>query len=121
MTIKSIPHDFSVCKVTNYSNVNIDRPFCFTARTDNECSLVCITEDVPENCICREDGWKGFRIEGELDFSLVGILAKISALMAENGIGIFAVSTYNTDYILVKEENHARALSILSQNGYDIV
>ena len=72
--------------------------FCFTGKTDEEYSLVCATGYVPANVIRRDDGWKGFRIQGILDFSLVGILSKIAALLAENSIPIFAISTYNTDY-----------------------
>ena len=75
----------------------------------------------PQNTIERDDGWRGFRIQGILDFSLVGILSKLSSILAENQIGIFAVSTYNTDYILVKEENFERALEILTFKGYKIV
>ena len=59
--------------------------------------------------------------EGVLDFSMVGVLARISALMADNGIGIFAVSTYNTDYILTKKENYEKALAVLAQAGYKII
>ena len=113
--IKAIDGDFSVCKVKDYSKVNLDAEFCFTGKTDEEKSLVCLTKYVPENTIEREDGWKAFRIEGILDFSLIGILSKISALLAENEIGIFAISTYNTDYILVKEENYTKAKKLLIQ------
>ncbi len=67
----------------------------------------------------REDGWRAFRIEGVLDFSLTGILSAISGILAENGIGIFAVSTYNTDYILVKAENLVKALDVLREAGYE--
>jgi hypothetical protein len=63
--------------------------------------------------VAREDGWRGFRIEGVLDFSLIGILSLISTILADNQIGIFAVSTYNTDYILVKDENFDRAMDPL--------
>ena len=121
MQIKRIEGDFSVCKVQDFSLVNLESEYCFIGRTDEERSIVCLGEDVPGNCTHRDDGWKAFRIPGELDFSLIGILAKISGLMAENGIGIFAVSTYNTDYILVKKDNFERALNILSKNGYSIV
>lgn len=121
MEIKKIDCDFSVCKVRDYSLVNPEQEFCFIGKTDEEKSLVCITENVPQNTIEREDGWKAFRIQGVLDFSLIGILSKISSLMAENGIGIFAVSTYNTDYILVKKENYSKALKVLSDTGYQIV
>ena len=62
---------------------------------------------------CCNDGWKAFRIQGVLDFSLIGILAKIATVLADNGISIFAVLTYNTDYVLIKKENYQKALDIL--------
>lgn len=116
--IKQIDGDFSVCKVTDYSQVNLDAQYCFLGKTDEENSLVCLTEDVPNNVAVRDDGWKAFRIQGVLDFSLVGILAEISTLLAENRIGIFAVSTYNTDYILTKRDNYDKALQVLDDAGY---
>lgn len=84
-------------------------------------SLVCVTDEVPENVIRRDDGWKAIRIQGVLDFSLIGILAKIAGILAENGISIFAVSTYNTDYILLKKEKYQKALEVLADSGYEIV
>lgn len=121
MKIKTIDHDFSVCKVEDYSKTVFDSEFCFIGKTDNEKSLVCLTADVPDNVIERNDGWKAFRIEGTLDFSLVGILSKISGILADNGIGIFALSTYDTDYILTKAENFDRAVHALEGAGYKIV
>ncbi len=100
----------SVYKVTDYSKSDIDQPFVFSGSNDHEKSLVCPTKIVPDNIIVRDDGWKAFRICGELDFSLIGILTKVSKVLAENAIGIFAISTYNTDYILTKEENCNKAL-----------
>ena len=90
-------------------------------KTDEEKSLVCITDEVPANVIQRDDGWKAFRIQGVLDFSLIGILAKIAAALADNGISIFAVSTYNTDYVLMKRENYQKALDVLKALGYMII
>ena len=121
MEIKKIAQDFSVCKVTDYSFVNLDSQYCFTGKTDEEKSLVCITSEVPANTIQRDDGWKAFRIQGVLDFSLIGILAKITGLLAENNISVFAISTYNTDYVLLKKENYQNALEILEKSGYEIV
>ena len=95
--------------------------FYFIGKTDEELSLVCKTEDTPSETIERVDGWRGFRIQGVLDFSLIGILSKLSGILAEHKIGIFAVSTYNTDYILVKEENYERALTVLASEGYTVV
>ena len=120
ITLDPLPVSFSVCKVEDYSGIDPDQPFCFTGRTDEEKSLVCPTELVPDNTINREDGWKAFRIRGELDFSLIGILARISKILASNRIGIFAISTYNTDYILTKADDYERALAVLKSAGYII-
>ena len=111
----------SVCKVTDYSGIDISRPFCFTGATDEELSLVCPTETVPDNTTDRDDGWRAFRIVGMLDFSLIGILAKIADILASNEIGIFAVSTFNTDYILTKEDNFDKTLEVLRDSGYKLL
>jgi len=121
MVIKKIPVDFTVCRVESLSGICMDSEFMFIGKTDEELSLVCPTADVPDNTLEREDGWLGFRIEGVLDFSLVGILAGISKVLADSGIGLFAVSTYNTDYILVKRENFDKAMSALALSGYSVV
>ena len=121
MEMEIIERDFSVCKVKDYSQMNIQADFYFVGKTDEENSLVCETRHVPDNTLEREDGWKAFRIIGVLDFSLVGILSEISALLAEGQIGIFAVSTYNTDYIFVKAEQLEESVKLLSENGYGFV
>lgn len=121
MEIKKFDYDFSVCKVADYSLVDLNSPFSFIGITDEEKSLVCLTSDVPTNVTERDDGWKAFRIQGVLDFSLIGILSELSGVLAENGIGIFAISTFNTDYVLTKKENYLRALDILDNAGYKIV
>ena len=121
MKLKKIQQDFSICKVSNISSIDFTDEFCFVGKTDEELSLVCSTERVPANVIERDDGWKAFRIQGILDFSLVGILSHISAILAENKIGIFAVSTYNTDYILGHRENYQKALRTLESEGYKVI
>ena len=121
MELKKIGHKLSVCKVNDVSDIDLTADFYFVGKTDEEFSLVCKTEDIPAKTIERDDGWRGFRIQGVLDFSLIGILSKLSGILAEHNIGIFAVSTYNTDYILVKESNFNRALAVLASNGYTVV
>ena len=120
MQIKKIYHNFSVCQVEDYSLVNLEADYSFIAKTEEERSLVCITKEVPSNVIRRDDGWKAFCVQGVLDFSLIGILSKISTILAERGISIFAVSTYNTDYILIKDTNYEKALEVLKSSGYEI-
>ncbi len=120
LRMKAIGQDFSVCKVKDYSQIDLGQPFVFTGSTDEEKSLVCPTAIVPQNTVERDDGWKALRIIGILDFSLIGILARISNILAENGIGIFAVSTFNTDYIFVKESNFEKAIKVLEDAGFSI-
>lgn len=121
MKIVTLPYDLSVCKVKQLNNDILNKQFVFIGKTKNEISIVCETSEDPSDFTDREDGWKCFYIDGVLDFSLVGILAKISQILADNGISIFAVSTYNTDYILVKTEKFENAIKILNDNGYEIV
>ncbi len=120
MKLKVSPHALSVCRVEAFAEADLQRTFYFMARTQHEFSIVCRTEEVPEHTTHREDGWRGFFIDGELDFSLVGILSRIAGVLAENGISIFAVSTYNTDHVLVREENLTRALKALTDAGYEV-
>ena len=119
MILEKLDYDLTVCKLSDTSTIDLTKEFYFIGKTDEEISLVCKTENTPDNTAARNDGWKGFRIEGELDFSLIGILSKFSALLADNNIGIFAVSTYNTDYILLRKENFEKAVSVLTQAGYE--
>lgn len=121
MELKRLSHNLTVCKVNSIKDICFDKELFFIGKTDEEISLVCKTEDTPAGTIEREDGWNGFRIQGILDFSLIGILSKLSTILAENEIGIFAVSTYNTDYILVKSENFEKAMSVLEEQGYSVV
>ena len=121
VTLESLSEIFSVCKVADYSGIDIDQPMVFTGRTDEEKSLVCPVELVPANTTERDDGWRAFRICGVLDFSLIGILAAISRVLADHKIGIFAISTYNTDYVLTKEENYDSAVLALKEAGYKFV
>lgn len=120
MKLKKLPYDFTVCQVAGIEDIDLDNEFFFIAKTDEELSLVCKTADTPENTTAREDGWKGFRIQGVLDFSLIGVLSKISAILAKNEIGIFAVSSFNTDYILVKASHYDKAMDVLAGAGYTV-
>lgn len=115
LALEPLPGDFTVCKPRDASWQ--DKPFHFLSRTDGERSLVCPTSDAPEGCIAREDGWRGLRVQGALDFSLVGILARLSNALAEAGVSLFAVSTYDTDYLFVKSESWENALAALRGAG----
>lgn len=121
MELKTFDYELTVCQVSDESMIDLGKDFFFIGKTDEELSLVCKTEDTPAETTARDDGWKCFRIQGVLDFSLIGILSKISGILADHKIGIFAVSTYNTDYILVKSENFSKAVEVLGKEGYTII
>ena len=121
MELQELPYDLSVCKVRELRANDISADFFFVGKTDEELSLVCETRLAPEDVLEREDGWRAFRIQGVLDFSLVGVLAPIADVLAENEIGIFVVSTFNTDYVLVKRDQFERALDLLACAGYTVV
>lgn len=116
--LESIEGTFSVCKLAAFEGLDLDAPFTFTGSTDGERSLVCPTAAVPDGgsiVLAREDGWRMLRVRGQLDFALIGILAQITAALAEAGVSVFAVSTFDTDYVLVRETDYATALTALAR------
>ena len=120
MRLQIIEGKFSVCKVENLRAVNFNVPWLFVGKTDAEISVVCLTADVPHATLAREDGWRALRVAEPMDFGLTGVLAGISTVLAQAGISIFAVSTFDTDYILIKAENLGLARTALETGGYTI-
>lgn len=120
MKIEVLEPEFTVCKVTDYSGVDLEGEFVFTGSTDVERSLVCPTTAVPDNTVSREDGWRAFRIVGQLDFSLVGVLSSVTSALAAEGIPVFAVSTFDTDYVLVRSRDLSDAADALRGSGFEV-
>ena len=119
MILEWLPMDFSVCKANKITNEALAAPFTFFARTDEEISLVCPSAGVPGGMLIRDDGWACFRVKGPLDFSLVGILSGIASCLAAAKISIFAVSTYDTDYVLIRRDKKEAAQAALLGAGYE--
>jgi uncharacterized protein len=84
-----------------------------------ELSLVIPEDFVPPGCPC-EHGWRALKVAGPLDFSLTGLLSALAAPLAQAGISLFALSTYDTDYVLVRETDLDAAITVLSQAGYRV-
>ena len=121
MRIKVLKREFSICKVERLEQVDFTDKYCFVGKTDEEISLICSTKHAPEETISRSDGWRAFRLEGQLDFSLVGVLSEISGILTDGKIPVMAVGTYNTDYILLKKDHLEHALELLIDHDYKIV
>lgn len=88
--------------------------FFSITRTDEELSIVCPEAQVPSE-VKSERGWKALKVEGPLDFGLTGILSSLALPLANAKVSIFSLSTYDTDYILVKKENLDKAVEVLSK------
>lgn len=116
LTVLSAP--YSVCRIALTSTINWSGELTFVGKTPDELSLVCETALAPPITSAREDHWRALRVDGVLDFSLVGILSGITAVLAAQSISVFCVSTYNTDYLLVKENALNAAVLALRAGGY---
>lgn len=86
-------------------------------RTADELSIVCSAEWVPDG-VKAETDWQALKLSGPLDFSLVGLLASLSGTLAQEDISIFAISTFDTDYILIRADRMARAVQALRRAGH---
>ena len=122
LKLELLAEQFSVCKLAasaKYPGWLNSSSFSSVTRTDDELSIVCETSFVPPE-ICAEPGWSCLKVVGMLDFALVGILASLINPLAEAGISIFALSSFNTDYLLLKNENVDKAVTVLKQHGHSI-
>ena len=112
----------SVCRLDATSAIPdwaTEGGFFYVTRTSDELSVVCQEEVVPDNAR-SEGGWCALKLEGPFEFSEVGVLTSVAAPLAEAGVGIFAVSTFDTDYVLVKEEQLSPAVAALRGRGHEV-
>lgn len=111
-----MPNRLAVCRLGNNARIPswaTDGTFFSISKTDDELSIVCSEDKVPDY-IKSEKNWRAFKVMGPLDFSLTGILASLTNPLAETKISIFAISTFDTDYLLVKDDNLEKAVKVLS-------
>ena len=124
MTLILDPQEYIICRLSpDTQAANIWLPlegFWSLTRTEEETSLVMEAGNLLPTGAIVESGWRLLRVAGTLDFSLVGVLAQLTGVLAEAGISVFALSTYDTDYLLFKEQQSENALSALQSAGYSI-
>lgn len=123
LTMKLLKERFGVCRLNKEEKLPEwarDSSFYSITKTSDELSVVCDLDSIPNHIKCEKD-WRILKVEGPLDFSLVGILAAISGILAENKISIFAISTYDTDYILVKDKDIDKAVEALVRERYEVI
>ena len=122
MVIELLDNEYSIYRLNPKDIIDnrlIGKDFISITKTDDEISIVTVSGTLKH--FEKEEGcWKMLKINGILEFSMVGIISKISTLLATQGISIFVISTYNTDYIMVKKDKIEITINILEQNGYII-
>ena len=123
LTLRLLEDRFAICKTDNNLPIPIwilgSRDFYSITRTEEEMSIIVKESSAPQD-VEKEVGWRAFKIEGILDFSQIGILSSLSGLLAAEGLPVFVVSTYNTDYIFIKEKDLEKARKVLS-TSYNIL
>ncbi len=121
LTLSVLPETFAICRLDRdavplWAAAN---DFISITRTQYELSIVCLDRYVPDSAKA-DRGWRVLKIEGPLDLSLTGVLASIAVPLAEAWINIFAISTFDTDYVLVKAEKLDRAIEVLGNAGHTV-
>jgi hypothetical protein len=121
--LQLLPDTYAVCRLEK----NAPAPdwgtrglFSSITRTEEELSVVCPEVQVPRG-VKREAGWRALKVEGPLDFSLTGILSSLTVPLAQKGISVFALSTYDTDYLFVKDKKLEKAIQALREEGYEVM
>jgi len=123
MQLKVLDNKLKVVKMkadNTVPEIIFNKKFYSITKTDEELSIV-LDESIEIQSDIVEDNWRAIKIVGTLDFTLIGILSKISTILAQAEISIFAISTYNTDYILVKADKLEKAIKVLEQNEYKFI
>ncbi len=112
----------TVCRLDPHAEIPgwaVGEPFCSITRTADELSIVCTEPCVPAGVEC-ERGWRALKVEGPFDFDAVGVLAAVVQPLAQAGVPILTIATYDTDYVLVKEAQLERAMAVLMASGHHI-
>ncbi len=120
LTLSVLPDTFAVCRLEQSAELPdwaIAGAFTSITRTAEELSLVCPQSNVPTGVRC-ESNWRCLKVAGPLDFALIGILASLAAVLAEAQISLFVISTFDTDYLLVKAAQLEKAIKVLSAAGH---
>ena len=113
---------YAVCQMPPKTPIPIwakTSSFCSVTQTSDEISIVCQSKEVPAG-VKAERNWRMIKVEGPLNFSLVGILASLAVPLAKAQISIFAISTFDTDYLLVQDESFSKAIAVLKESGFTV-
>ena len=122
LTLSVLSDTFAICRLAASAPIPAwaRGDFLSITRTRDELSIVCAQSNVPDGIKCERD-WRAFQVVGPLDFALTGVVASLSTPLADAGMSVFALSTFDTDYILVRTERWREAVQVLLQAGHRIL
>ena len=123
LTLSILGDRYAICRLSPGERVpdRVERgQFWSVTKTREELSIVCAESDIPE-AVRSDKGWRCLKVHGPLDFSLTGVLVSLARPLAEAGVSVFVISTYDTDYLLVKEERLDRTLAVLAESGHEVL
>lgn len=121
MKIEVLEEDFVVCKIESFDEVSMHDKYSFLTKEDQNISLICTDRYCPSKTLGIQKNYRAIKIEGNLEFNSVGVIAKLSSLLALNDISILSVSTFTTEYIFVKNAKLSKAVDVLKANGYELI
>ena len=123
LSLKILPDRMAVCRFDPTAAIPdwIDQSgFYSITRTQQELTIVCV-ETLVVRGTKSETGWRCFKVEGPLEFSEIGIIFSLTRPLAENGVSVFVISTFDTDYFMVKEKDLAKAIDALTAEGHQVL
>ncbi|ARD46355.1 ACT domain-containing protein [Colwellia sp. PAMC 21821] len=123
LTLRRLSETFSIHSLRRESSIPdavFNAPIFFLAKTYDEISIV-LPEHIEIDSEEAEHGWQAFEVVGPLDFTLTGIMSNISTVLANENISIFAISTFDTDYVLVKSDKFEAAKTALINHNYQVI
>ena len=118
MKLKLWEENYSICRVEQLNTALLAEEHIFVTKAESGMTVVIRTEAVPAERVWQEDGWRMFSLSGQLVYTLMGILGKIATILGNNSIGVYAVSSADNIYFLVREKNLAQAQTVLEEKGY---
>ena len=120
LALSILPETFAVCRLEPTAEIPAwahAGVFCSATRTPSELSIICRGDSVPA-AVAANRGWRAIAVDGTLDFALTGVLASLASPLTRAGVSIFAISTFDTDYLLVKQDTLDRAVEALCGAGH---
>ncbi len=121
MIIQALEKPFSICSFRQDAPVDLNKfGVAFFAHTDEGCSVICPSDEVPQEAVSRNDGWRAVRIAPPVNREMMGVLLDLAKIFASAEVSVVPASTFETMYFFLRSDGYLRALQSLQENGYKV-